>query len=59
MYCHLADDVMELGEGAVTTDQDPPPDHGADLADPDVELVDGRNRLAGHDPSQRTQGLPQ
>jgi hypothetical protein len=23
-----------------------------------VELVDGRGRLAGHDPSQRTRGLP-
>src|SRR5262245_52271054 len=31
-----------------------PPHHGADLAEPDVELVDRRNRLADHDPSQRT-----
>src|SRR5512135_1695156 len=53
------DDVMELSEGTLAADQDPPPDHGADLADPDVELVDGRNRRTGHDPSQRTQGRPQ
>ena len=53
------DDVMKLSEGPLTADQESPPDHGADLADPDVELVDGRNRLAGHDPRQRTQGRPQ
>jgi hypothetical protein len=34
------EDVVELGKGAVATDQEPPPDpdHGADPADPDVEL---------------------
>src|SRR6478752_2481168 len=53
------DDVMELGNGALAADQDSPPDHGADLAAPDVELIDGRDRPAGHDPSQRTRGLPQ
>jgi hypothetical protein len=37
------DDVMELGEGALTADQDPPPDHRADPADPDMELVGRRN----------------
>jgi hypothetical protein len=52
------DDVMELGQGAFTPVQDASPDHGTDLADPDVELVDERNHLAGHDPSQRTQGRP-
>src|SRR5262249_9891725 len=53
------DDVMELGDGTAAADQDSPPDHGADLADADVELVDGRDRVTGHDPSQRTRGLPQ
>src|SRR5262249_13542682 len=53
------DDVMELGDGTLAADQDPSPDHGADLADPDVELVDGRDRLTGHGPGQRTRGLRQ
>jgi hypothetical protein len=43
------DDVMDLGEVALTADQDPSPDHGADLADPDVELIDGRIGPLGHD----------
>src|SRR5512135_2252611 len=46
------DDVMELGEGAATTDQDPPPDHGADLPDPEMDLVDGRISPIGHDLDQ-------
>jgi hypothetical protein len=29
-------DVVELGQRAVATDQEPPPDHRADAADPDV-----------------------
>jgi hypothetical protein len=29
--------VMEVGERTVAADQEPPPDHGADVADPDME----------------------
>lgn len=32
--------AMEVGDGAVTADQKPSPDHRADAANPDVGLVD-------------------
>jgi hypothetical protein len=32
--------VMEVGDGAFTADQEPPPDHRTDVANPDVDLVD-------------------
>ena len=32
--------VMEVRNGAVTADQEVPPDHRTDLAQPDVELID-------------------
>jgi hypothetical protein len=45
--------VMELGQGAVGAHQEPPPDHGADLPDPDVELVDLGRRLIGRGKQRR------
>ena len=48
------DGVMEGGQRAVAADQEPPPDHGADLPDPDMEQVDLGNGLIGHGPGQRT-----
>jgi hypothetical protein len=47
--------VMEVGKRAVAAHQEPPPDHRADPADPDVELVDGWNGLTGHDLGQGNQ----
>jgi hypothetical protein len=43
------DDILELGQGRFPAHPDPPPDHGADLADPVMELKDGRIRLLVHD----------
>ena len=48
------DDVLELGQGAVAADQEAPPDHGADLADPEVEQIDLGDGLIGHGLGQRT-----
>ncbi len=52
------DRVMEIGECGVGAHQEPPPDHGADVPDPDVDLVDLGRRFIGHGPSQRTRGRP-
>jgi hypothetical protein len=35
---------MEISDRAVAADQEPPPDHGRDPAQPDVELIDLYNR---------------
>ena len=48
------DGRMEIGQGAVAADQEPPPDHGANLADPDMELVDLGRGFIGHGLGQRT-----
>jgi hypothetical protein len=32
--------IMPVGNGTVAADEESPPDHGTDLAQPDVELVD-------------------
>lgn len=48
------DGGMEVGEGVVAADQEPSPDHGADRADPDVELVDLGCGLMRHGLGQRT-----
>jgi hypothetical protein len=50
--------VMEGCQRAVATDQEPPPDHGADLADPDMEQIDLGDGLIGHDLGQRTRSRP-
>jgi hypothetical protein len=50
--------MLLTGEGALTPDQEPPPDHGAELADPDVELIDRRNGGTGHDLGQSNQSGP-
>ena len=47
--------VMEVGKRALAAHQEPPPDHRADPADPDVELVDGWNGLTGRDLGQGNQ----
>jgi len=39
---------MEVGEGAFTADQKPPPDHRTDVANPDVNLVDCAPALFFH-----------
>ena len=50
--------LMEIGEGAVTAHQEPPPDHGADLLDPSMDLVDLGHRFLGHGSGHRTRGRP-
>ncbi len=56
------DDGMEINQGAVAAHQKPPPDHGADLADPDMELVDLGRGFLGHGlgsvPEAGTEGQP-
>ena len=47
--------VVELGKSAVATDQEPPPDHGADPTDPDVELIDLGNGITDHGLGQGNQ----
>jgi hypothetical protein len=48
------DSVMEVGQCTLVADQKPPPDHGVDLADPDMEQAHlGAGRI-GHGPGQRT-----
>jgi len=39
---------MEVSDGTVSTDQDPPPDHRADAVNPDVDLVDSDRTLFIH-----------
>lgn len=40
--------VMEVGKGAISTDQQTPPDEGAHLANPDMDLVDLDTALSVH-----------
>jgi hypothetical protein len=48
------DGAVEGSERAVAADQEPPPDHGADPADPEMEQIDLGDGLIGHGPRQRT-----
>lgn len=50
--------IMEIGEGAVAAPQYPPPDHGADLLNPNMDLIDLGHRFNSHDLGQRTQSRP-
>jgi hypothetical protein len=43
---HDLNDVVQLGQRRELTDEDPPPDHGADLKKANLELV---YLLAGHE----------
>jgi hypothetical protein len=47
--------IVEIGEGALTAEQKAPPDHRADPADPDVEVVDRRSDVTCLDPGQDNQ----
>jgi hypothetical protein len=44
---------MEIGDGALTGYQKPPPDHWADTYQHDFQLIDGWLGGIGHDPILR------